>query len=206
MVLRISACQIKNDTAPQLMLLRSGPSWRGIGGAAMRVGLRPWPRSHRGSVEPPRAGSKSHETAPPRSGGGDRWWASVAGSKAGLDTGINTGILISMEKARIDLRLDPSVHASLKRLSEESGLSLNQLLQGLARWATQTGHAGAPNWIDDLDVVQTEKEPGVVWFGRNGINPDGEPMGGGEVLLVLDFTERSAVRRPQDYFGKSSDM
>jgi len=97
------------------------------------------------------------------------------------------------DKTRVELRLDAGVYAGLKDLADRAGLSVNQLMQGLSRWAVANGHAGKP-YPDAGNVVQTVEEPGMVWFGPDGYSEDNEPVGGGDVVFVLDYTDGNAVR------------
>lgn len=97
------------------------------------------------------------------------------------------------DKSRVELRLDASVYAGLKDLAGRSGLSLNQLMQGISRWAVASGHAGKP-YPEPSGVIHTSDEPGMVWFGPDGYTEDGDEMGGGEIVFVLDYTDGNAVR------------
>lgn len=124
-------------------------------------------------------------------------------SRTGLDTGIDAGMLTGMaEKARIDLRLDPKVHADLKQLADQSGLSLNQLLQGIARWASQNGHPGRPTFHESGLFTGTADEDQVIWFGETDEDDEPTPRTDelhANVAFVLDYSDRAAVRSSWDY-------
>lgn len=112
------------------------------------------------------------------------------------------------DKARIDLRLDPDVHADLKRLADSSGLSLNQLLQGVARWASQNGHPGRPTFHEHLGFVGTVDEDQMIWFGETDEDDTPPPKEGelhAHVAFVLDYSDRAAVRSERHYYPKSNE-
>lgn len=94
----------------------------------------------------------------------------------------------------MEIRVDSEVLRSLKGLAEESGLSLNQLMSGVARWASKLGKAGRP--MPDGPFVVSIDDPGVVWFGFDGHEEDeeGRETGHSDVQLVIDYSESSAVR------------
>jgi hypothetical protein len=92
-------------------------------------------------------------------------------------------------KTRFELRFDDDVFRAVQGLADKVGVSVNQLMQGIARWAVSAAHPGE----FDVSNGDTHRIPGVVWFGRDDV--DSVPV------LELDFTERRVVRddfkRPQ---------
>lgn len=110
-------------------------------------------------------------------------------------------------KTRVELRLDSDVFAKLKRLADDAHISVNQLMQGLARWAGNDGHVGEPERDSD-GIVRNRPQPGCVWIGQMGwtlsdiddpddlasLAEEGRTKYLGRVDLRLDFTERHVVR------------
>ncbi|WP_437192707.1 hypothetical protein [Planctomicrobium sp. SH527] len=122
------------------------------------------------------------------------------------------------EKSRLELRLDTPLVEQLKRLADQNGISVNQLMQGVARWAVEKLQPGEPVRNADGHVTIREQS-GCLWAGRPGryktlseeeyfrmygddgwmseedrTIPDISEYGKGEVYLFLDFTERRVVR------------
>ena len=114
------------------------------------------------------------------------------------------------------LRFDDEVVNGIKSLAEASGISVNQLMQGLARWAIKNGRPGEP-YNDSRGHLVERKQEGCVWFGSPAKPPlsyerrveHAEYYGGkpedfdcwteGQVLLALDFTERHVVRDDAEF-------
>jgi len=48
-------------------------------------------------------------------------------------------------KARLELRFEKDVYKGIKEIAEEADLSLNQLMEGITRWAIQYAHVGVPD-------------------------------------------------------------
>lgn len=110
-------------------------------------------------------------------------------------------------KARLELRLDENVHERIKKLADDSELTVNQLVNGLVRWAGDRGRAGEPTRNND-GVLMTNGVPGVVWFGNSGYYHSEEDKTRhlehfdeelcdfvkGEHFFTLDFTERRVIR------------
>jgi hypothetical protein len=69
-------------------------------------------------------------------------------------------------KVRMEVRFDADVHKSLKKLADDGGVSINQLLNGLARWAGQKLRVGEPVKSDDGIVIGSEHVQGCYWFGE----------------------------------------
>lgn len=123
------------------------------------------------------------------------------------------------EKSRLELRLDTPLVEQLKRLADQNGISVNQLMQGVARWAVEKLQPGEPIRDEDGHVT-IRQQPGCLWAGRRGdyrsmsfdecfeawgelagnippderVTRDTSPYGKGEVYIFLDFTERRVVR------------
>lgn len=100
-------------------------------------------------------------------------------------------------KARLELRFDPDVYARLRKLADDAHISVNQLMNGLARWAVTTAHLGEPVYGEDGEV-STRWQAGCIWFGdeeRAEEDDSGEvQVSAAHVALFLDFTERHVVR------------
>src|SRR5262245_17082555 len=116
--------------------------------------------------------------------------AAKAGKGAKQETAVE-------EKARVELRLDRVVFDGLVKLSSESGISLNQLMQGLGRWAIRNGQPGE-GIRDEFGNVRVTRQAGCVFFGVAGhhaiVNEDGdEEWRKGDVIFNLDFTERHVI-------------
>ena len=110
-------------------------------------------------------------------------------------------------KTRVDLRLDDDVHRGLKQLAEEAGLSLNQVLGGILRWANQNAHVGRPIPGEVRGMIASIDDEDVIWFGKSGQEPESDvdegPSLDGDVVFVLDFSGRAAVRPSNEYgFGE----
>lgn len=71
-------------------------------------------------------------------------------------------------KVAFQVRFDQDLHESLVKISEVSGLSVNQLMQGICRGAINRAHIGAVVQVmDDVDDwhYETVIEKQCVWFG-----------------------------------------
>lgn len=114
------------------------------------------------------------------------------------------------------LRFDDDVYAGVKKLAEDSGISVNQLMHGIARWAIKNGRAGEP-YNDSEGNLRERPQPGFVWFGKLASPPPdvetcvdlaghygGKPddydcWTPGQLLFSLDYTERRVVRDDTDF-------
>ncbi len=96
-------------------------------------------------------------------------------------------------KARFETRLDSDTHARLRKLAEEAGVSMNQVIEGVLLWAATKAYAGLPAPHENGSGYFESVEAPAVWFGFDGFTEEGEPVGGGEVLFVLDFSPGRAV-------------
>lgn len=110
-------------------------------------------------------------------------------------------------KTRLEIRFDNEVYEGIRALADDAGISVNQLLQGMARWGITNAHVGEPTW-NQYAVLEIKKTPGCIFFGRKAkshsiadqesfLHHTGEELGEwetkGEVYFALDFTERRVV-------------
>lgn len=99
------------------------------------------------------------------------------------------------DKTRVELRFDTDLYERVKATADEAEISVNQLLQGIARWAMGNAHVGEPDGRDRDEAISTVPTPGCVWFGREDIELlDDENFLRPCVYFALDFTERRVVR------------
>jgi hypothetical protein len=103
-------------------------------------------------------------------------------------------------KTRFELRFDAEVYDAIAQLAEQAGISVNQLMQGVSRWAVSCAHLGDPPILAAGAVENdAEPQPGCIWFGRTPqpfLDEKGKKIGSSaaEVYFSLDFTERRVVR------------
>ncbi|MFA7238342.1 MAG: hypothetical protein WC058_15890 [Phycisphaeraceae bacterium] len=113
-------------------------------------------------------------------------------------------------KARFELRFDADLYERIKSISDQAGVSVNQFMQGVARWAADHVHFGEPHCVfgSSGGVVLSDEKSGVVWFGEEGVPGEGDVVvedengqprieGTGElgyVAFALDFSAARAVR------------
>jgi HicB family len=103
-------------------------------------------------------------------------------------------------KSRIELRFDTDLHTSIKGLADESGVSVNQLVQGVMAWAVDNAYPGLPSVGENgPGYVESTDDVGV-WFGTSGYDDEGNPVGGGEVVFALDFSSRRSVRKGREVY------
>ncbi len=95
-------------------------------------------------------------------------------------------------RTRIEIRLDDDLAHEVRELAEKSNISINQLLQGITRWAVRVAHVGEAEVTEHNEIV-THDEPGCLWFGRD-TDDDGTPLMPGILYFTLDYSERWAVR------------
>jgi hypothetical protein len=99
-------------------------------------------------------------------------------------------------KARLELRFDRDVYEGIKGIAEEADLSLNQLMEGITRWAIQYAYVGFPNSNDYVKTREytNEYRPKQVWFGREKHEPyDAEDQIPATIYFMLDYSSRRAV-------------
>ncbi len=117
----------------------------------------------------------------------------------------------SDEKYRLEVRFDPAIGAGIRKLAEQAGVSVNQLLEALAQWAVVNGQVGEPV-RDGEGFLGVHEVPGVVTIARlgdySGYEEAYEHMGPpsnereanylralkGTVFVTLDFTVRRVLR------------
>jgi hypothetical protein len=92
------------------------------------------------------------------------------------------------------LRFDNEVYVAVKDLAERVGVSANQLMEGLARWAVKNSRVGIPVLNEAGDVIGEQLEEGYVWAGEmlDPAKPSQRNVHG--VWMLLDFTKRRVVR------------
>lgn len=107
-----------------------------------------------------------------------------------------TGKPREIGKTRVELRFDSDLYEEVKQLADEAEISVNQLLQGITRWAMKYAHAGEASF--DGSEVNRREQPGCVWFGHDGVeytDDEGQPSATSpELYFNLDFTERHVVK------------
>jgi hypothetical protein len=100
-------------------------------------------------------------------------------------------------KTRFELRFDDALYEEVKRNAEEAGISINQLMQGIARWAMKRANPGARAHFASEGVVSID-EPGCIWFGHAADLETDEygrqDWDTGVFVFELDFTERNVIR------------
>ena len=68
------------------------------------------------------------------------------------------------DKVRVDIRLDPEIHEKLVAIVEDNGISINQLMNGLAEVATRKMIPGKAQ-VDPDDVIRIHDVPKCFWLG-----------------------------------------
>jgi hypothetical protein len=99
-------------------------------------------------------------------------------------------------KTRFELRFDTGLYEQIKALASTADISINQLMEGIARWAIPLAIPGVPNPIEEAGPVALDHRPGSVVFGQL---EDEEEQTLGTVYFVLDFNPRWAIRQVRDY-------
>jgi len=102
-------------------------------------------------------------------------------------------------KTRFELRFDDELYAALKKTADDTDISVNQLMQGITRWALKHAHPGEEPRHDGHDVEGLQ-QPGCIWFGH-GVDFVEDDTGKerviqSQIFFTLDFTERHVVREP----------
>jgi len=102
-------------------------------------------------------------------------------------------------KTRLELRFDTDVYDGINKIADEAGVSVNQLMQGLARWAIAHANQGEASFDHEHKFYRKTPQTGCIWFGepskevydhKTGDIINTEP----EFYFQLDFTERRVVR------------
>ena len=100
-------------------------------------------------------------------------------------------------------RLETKVASELTRIAEETGVSVNQLVNGILKWAVQNAHVGEAEYQGSYDIG-TNEVAGCVWFGDYGEefeyeDPDTREMRPSHTevnfCFQLDFTKTRITRR-----------
>ncbi|XAL98889.1 hypothetical protein OT109_15035 [Phycisphaeraceae bacterium D3-23] len=102
-------------------------------------------------------------------------------------------------KTRVELRFDADLYQNVKDTADAAGISVNQLLSGITRWAMDCVHVGSPS--PETSSIATLEDPGHLWFGREDwdLAEDNETGIPPEMVLHLDFTEQRAIRERTDW-------
>ena len=112
----------------------------------------------------------------------------------------------SEEQARavaMQIRLDPLLHHQVKEVTDRAGISINQFVQGVLRWAVENAEPGEPFVPPGGKFVSRNPIPGCVFFGRRGSyewdreteEPTNRIADFGEIIFALDFSGRGLVRQ-----------
>ena len=101
-------------------------------------------------------------------------------------------------KVRFELRFDADVYEKVKGIADDAEISVNQLMQGIARWAGERAVIGEP--LPVMGGHSTKPVAGCVWFasasswGMGDDDGEGVPVCDGWPLFCLDFTDRRVIR------------
>ncbi|MBL4702395.1 MAG: hypothetical protein JKX85_14180 [Phycisphaeraceae bacterium] len=108
------------------------------------------------------------------------------------------------DKTRFELRFDTDLYREIQKIADEAQISVNQLMQGISRWAVKTAHVGEGKLEGEgtSQDITTTPQPGCVWFGRESDVAEYTDSKGEqnfyqtppEIFFNLDFTERHVVR------------
>jgi hypothetical protein len=100
------------------------------------------------------------------------------------------------EKIAFQMRFDRDLYTEVVGLAETTGISVNQLVQGICRGVIEQRHVG--RWEraklpggDMLHTVSVGK--GCVWFGVEGTQEDGETKDEGTFWFGIDIRDRGDV-------------
>jgi len=77
-------------------------------------------------------------------------------------------------RTRFELRFDDSVYTDVKQMADDMQISVNQLMQGMARWLITNAHLGDPEKVVGKDgrllavrkQTGSKVQAGAVWFGE----------------------------------------
>lgn len=74
----------------------------------------------------------------------------------------------SPNKARVDLRMEPELLDKIKTLASRANISVNQLMNGLAEWATRHAVVGEPELYEEQGekLVGRREVAGCFFVGR----------------------------------------
>ena len=72
------------------------------------------------------------------------------------------------QKVAMQLRVDSDLYGGLKAAAEESGISLNQLIQGMCRGCLAHLVQGEPNYVGKLRLLGRRPQRECVFFGKLG--------------------------------------
>lgn len=111
----------------------------------------------------------------------------------------------------VQIRFDPEAHRVLVKMCGDAEISFNQLINGLAKWAMKSGMAG--ELVNEDGSVTLRRQPGCISFGtvrkewcegsidaymdHYGEKPTSRYALNGNIVFVLDYTERRVVREEE---------
>ena len=103
-------------------------------------------------------------------------------------------------KVRIEVRFDADLAERVQKLADDSGMSVNQLMQGITRAVLDKSHVGEVD-VDERngEVSSGARTPGCMWVGEEASIYEFEgrtEMTLGWVWFWLDYSERRAVGYP----------
>lgn len=121
-------------------------------------------------------------------------------------------------KQRVELRLEQEIFEKVKLLTDEADISVNQLMNALAEWATRHAIVGEPTFeqVEDHELIHHQPHTGALFLGRlariereyhgppcrpeERPTPEQDPQSylqvvkdKGQVYCAFDFTTRRAV-------------
>jgi hypothetical protein len=112
-------------------------------------------------------------------------------------------------KTRLELRFDSDLAETMKSFADEAGISVNQMVQGIVRWAMSKAVVGEA-YRDEFGGWRVKPADGCIFFGSlcqpwehsqealQYEDETGKPAAKyadkGNVFFALDFTERRVVR------------
>ncbi|HWA99562.1 MAG TPA: toxin-antitoxin system HicB family antitoxin [Pirellulales bacterium] len=98
----------------------------------------------------------------------------------------------SDRRAVFQVRLDADVHRRLKEAAGQGGISLNQLIQGVLRWAAANVRQGRPRMNNGEILSEPASE--CVWFGHPTTKPGiGIAEHPGQFVFALNYSDSKAL-------------
>ena len=111
------------------------------------------------------------------------------------------------EKVRLELRFDCEVADGIKKLADETGVSVNQLIQALVRWVLANHPHGGYEPYYDEGGLKERRVSGCMWWGEpdsyiDTLEDPRDPesrvikreVKKGRITCALDFTERRVIQ------------
>ncbi|QDU25606.1 hypothetical protein ETAA8_06760 [Anatilimnocola aggregata] len=108
---------------------------------------------------------------------------------------------VESDKVPFQVRFDRDLHQELVKLSEQTGISVNQLVQGMCRGALSSAQVGQWNEFGMMEgdkptrFLISKPAKGCVWFGSKGIFDSDVPeiTDRGTFWFGIDIRERGDV-------------